>query len=153
LNGIKEFKLTSRRMEIEKGINGSTIINDCYNAGYDSMKAALEYLKDLKGGKKIAVLGDILELGSFEKEIHEKVGEEVYKNKIDVLIIVGKLAKGISKKANELGFPQDKIFEYDTKENAIEKLKKIISKGDYILIKASNAMKFNEITNSIKEEE
>lgn len=136
-------------MEIIKGINNSTIINDSYNASYDSMKAAIEYLSDLKDGKKIAVLGDILELGKFGKEIHEKVGEEVYKSKIDILITVGELAKYIAETAEKLGMKQDRIFVYDTKEDAIEKLKEIIETKDYILIKASNGMKFEEIVSAI----
>lgn len=151
LNGIMEFKLTQKRMEIIKGIRGSTIINDCYNASYDSMKAAIEYLSTLKG-RKIAVLGDMLELGKFEKELHEKVGEEIYKNNIDVLITIGNLAKDIANKANNLGMPKQNIFIYDTKEKGIEKLKDIVKNNDYILIKASNSMKFYDITNAIKEE-
>ena len=57
----------------------STYINDAYNASYDSVKAALEYLYSVKGNKKIAILGDMLEMGEYETEMHEKVGEEVLK--------------------------------------------------------------------------
>ncbi len=149
ISGIKEFKLTKRRMEIIKGINKTTIINDSYNASYDSMKAAIEYLNELKGGKRIAVLGDILELGEFGEEIHRKVGKEVFKNNIDILITVGDLAKYIAEEAKKLGIKQDKIFEYNTKEEAIEKIKSIIETDDFILVKASNSMKFNEIVDAI----
>lgn len=116
------------------------------------MKAAIEYLMELKGGKKIAVLGDILELGDFGEEIHKKVGEEVYKNNPDILITVGELAKFISAKAVELGYDRNRMFSCETKEEAIQKLKEIITESDYVLIKASNSMKFDEITNAIKEE-
>ena len=101
IEGIKEFKLTKSRMEIVKGIKNSNIINDSYNASYDSMKAAIEYLGELKG-RKIAVLGDMLELGKFEKELHEKVGEEIYKNKIDILITIGKRAENIANMSKKL---------------------------------------------------
>ncbi len=153
IRGIKEFKLTKKRMEILRGINGSNIINDCYNAGYDSMKAAIEYLMELKGSKKIAVLGDILELGNFAEEIHRKVGEEVYKNNPDILVTVGELSKFISAKAVELGYDEDRMFSCETKEEAIKILKDIIKENDYILVKASNSMKFDEIVEAIKEEE
>ena len=136
-------------MEIIKGINNSTVINDSYNASYDSMKAAIEYLYELKGGKRIAVLGDILELGKFGAEIHKQVGEEVVKNKPDVLITVGELAKYIAETAKELGMEENKIFSYDTIEKAIEKLKEKIEPNDFVLVKASNAMKFEEIINDI----
>lgn len=149
IEGIKEFELTKRRMEIVKGINNSSVINDSYNASYDSMKAAIEYLGALKGGKRIAVLGDMLELGNFEKELHEKVGEEVYKNNIDILVTIGERAKYIANKSKELGMNESNIYTFDTKEEAIEKLKNIIKDGDYILVKASNSMHFEKIVNSI----
>ena len=149
IEGIKEFKLTKRRMEIKDGINNSKIINDSYNASYDSMKAAIEYLGEIKANKKIAVLGDMLELGSYEKELHEKVGEEVYKNKIDILVTVGERAKFIASKAKELGMHDDRIYTFDSKEEAVNKLKNIIEEGDYILVKASNFMHFDEIVNRI----
>ena len=83
LQGTANFELTKRRMEIHKDEMGATIINDCYNANYDSMKAALDYLGNISTNRRIAVLGDMLELGEFSKMLHEKVGEEVVKNKID----------------------------------------------------------------------
>ena len=150
IEGIKEFELTKRRMETKKGINSSTIINDSYNASYDSMKAAIEYLNDIKGGRKIAVLGDMLELGEFEEKLHEDVGEEVYKNKIDILIVVGNASKNIAKKAQELGMEKSRIYVYNTNEEAIKTLKDIIQKDDYILVKASNRMKFDEIVEELE---
>ena len=149
IEGIKEFKLTKRRMEIRNGINNSKIINDSYNASYDSMKAAIEYLGEINANKKIAILGDMLELGSYEQELHEKVGEEVYKNNIDFLVTVGERAKYIASKAKELGMNEDRIFIFDTKEEAMLKIESIIQENDYVLVKASNSMKFDEIVNKI----
>ena len=149
IEGIKEFELTKRRMEVSKNSIGAIIINDAYNASYDSMKASIEYISKINGNKKIAVLGDMLELGKFEKELHEKVGEEVAKNKIDILITVGKAAKNIAKKAEELNMNSKNIFEYETKEEAINKIKEIMKKDDIVLIKASNGMKFDEIVKQI----
>ena len=148
LKGIKELELTKRRMEIIKNDN-FTVINDCYNASYDSMKPAIEYLSKLTGNKKIAVLGDMLELGEYSKELHEKVGEEIYKNNINILIVVGELSKDISKKAKALGMKEDKIFECNNTQDAADKLNSIIEKDDVILLKASNAMRFNEILEKI----
>ena len=86
LEGIKDFELTKNRMEIIEKENGVKVISDCYNASLDSMKGALQFLGKTNSNKKIAILGDMLELGDFSKELHEKVGEEVVKNNIDVLI-------------------------------------------------------------------
>ncbi len=152
LEGIKNFELTKSRMEIIERKDKVRLINDSYNASYDSMKAAIEYLASQKtANKKITILGDMLELGEFSKELHEKVGEEVYKNNIDILITVGKDAKFIASKAIDKGMDNAKVFIYDTNEEAIKKSKEIIEKGDVILIKASNSMKFSEIVEALKD--
>ncbi len=148
-SGIKNFELTKRRMEILKFTNDVTLINDSYNASYDSVKPAIEYLGKTDGNRKIAVLGDMLELGKYSKELHEKVGEEVEKNKIDLLVAVGELSKYISEKARKLGMNNENIIECKDSEEAGKKLKEIIQKGDTILLKASNAMKFNKIVEEL----
>lgn len=146
LQGIAEFQLTKKRMEIIKK-NEITYINDSYNASYDSMKAGIEYLKSVNSKRKIAVLGDMLELGNFAKELHEKVGEEVTKNKIDVLVTVGENAKYIATKARELGM--ENVNEFMDNESASNFLKHILKPNDAILFKASNSMKFGQIIEKI----
>lgn len=151
IEGIKEVKLTKRRMEIIKNKIGVTIINDTYNANYESMKAGLEYLHSVNGDRKIAILGDMLELGDYQKELHEKIGEEVIKNGISVLITVGEAVQSIVKRALELGAIEEmKIYECKTNEEAIKFAKEELKKGDIVLVKASNAMHFDEIVNNIK---
>jgi len=145
--GIKEFELSKKRMDIEKVKNEIIIINDCYNANYDSMKAAIEYLGNMKEKRKIAVLGDMLELGEYSKELHEKVGEEVLKNRIDILITVGKESENISKIAKG----KVNTIECKNNEEASKELLKIIEKNDVILFKASNGMHFGEIIDKVKE--
>ena len=149
LNGIKEFELTKNRMDVKKNKNDVTIINDCYNANYDSMKAAIEYLAKLNTKRKIAMLGDMLELGEYSVSLHQKIGEEIVKNKIDILITVGTEAKNIVKKALELGYNQEKIYSLETIEEAIKILKQILNPQDAVLIKASNGMNFSKIVEAI----
>lgn len=145
--GILNFELTKRRMEIKQSKNGATVINDCYNANYDSMKAALDYLGKLPNKRKIAVLGDMLELGEYSKKLHEDVGEAVAANNIDILICVGEDAKNIAKKAEENGI--NNIFTYNSNQEAINKLQEIMQKEDAILLKASNALNFTQICEAI----
>ena len=95
-NGLLNLKLTEKRMQKINASCGAIIINDAYNANYDSMKAALEYLRNVGGRRKIAILGDMLELGDFSEKIHSDVGREVYD--IDLLITVGKESRNIAKK-------------------------------------------------------
>ena len=145
ISGIKNFCLTANRMEIIELDNNIKIINGVYNASVDSMKSNLEILKNQDSKRKIAVLGSMLELGEFTKELHESVGEFVVKNKIDILITVGSSATFISKKAISLGMNLDNVYSFNTNKEAIELLKKIIMPNDTILLKASNSLNFKEI--------
>ena len=149
IKGISEFELTKRRMEIIKNSNNVTIINDSYNASYESMKAALEYVSKVEANKKIAVLGDILELGEFSKQMHEKVGEEVIKNNMDVLITVGKEAENIANKALELGMNSKDVYHLINNDDASDLIKQIAEQGDIVLVKASNGMHFDEIVEKL----
>lgn len=150
IKGISEFTLTKRRMEIIKNSNGTTIINDSYNASYESTKAALEYVGSTKNYPKIAVLGDILELGNFSKQMHENVGKEVVKNNIDILITVGEEAINIAEKAIELGMNKNNVYKYLANDIAIHKIKELESKNCIVLVKASNGMHFDEIVDALK---
>ena len=142
LDGIKSFSLSKRRMEIEI-IKDITIINDCYNANLDSMKMAIKYLGSINK-RKIAVLGDMLELGKYSYELHKEVGECLKDNNIDIVITVGNNSKVIKEVYNK------EIYSYDNNEDACDKLKSIIRKDDAVLIKASNSMHFNEIYEYLK---
>ena len=142
-NGILKFELTKKRMDIRVLKNGATLINDSYNASYESMKASLKYLSSRTDFRKIAVLGDMLELGDFSKELHEKVGEEVANDNIDVLICRGEFAKNIISKANKNKKTQCILLQNN--EEILSKLQEILKEGDGVLIKASNGMKFYEI--------
>ena len=145
---IAGTEITENRMDIEKA-NGILIVKDYYNASFESIKPSLEYIASLKGGRKIAVLGDIKEVGEFAKELHEKVGKEVYKNNIDILITVGIDARYIGSKAIESGMNPEKVFPMKTTLQATKKLKEILKTDDKVLLKASNAMNFKEIYEGI----
>ena len=148
IKAISEFKLTSKRMDIHIIKDNIKVINDSYNASYDSMKAALEVMGKIDADRKIAVLGNMLELGDYTKQLHEKVGEEIIKNKIDILITVGEYAKDISNRAEKLGMKS--IFEFENIDDATKFIKSNMKNGDLILLKASNSMNFSRILEGIK---
>jgi len=148
--GIENFQLTKKRMDITELENGIKIINDAYNASLESMQASLKYLSEFKSNRKIAVLGDMLELGEYTQKLHEQVGDAVKQNGVDILITSGKSAKYIGEEAKKLGMPSTKVYHYERKEEIIEKLKKIIKAKDVILFKASNGMKFFELAEEIQ---
>lgn len=148
--GIESFELTKKRMEITELENGVKIINDAYNASLESMKASLKYLSELENERKIAVLGDILELGEYSQKLHEQVGEAVYQNKIDLLMVSGKDAKYIEQQAKKMGMPEENIYYFKQKEKMSNQIKEIIKPGDAILFKASNGMRFFELAEELK---
>lgn len=145
--GIKEFELTKMRLDIQKSEYGYTIINDCYNANYDSMKAALDCLSKIQGERRIAVLGDMGELGEYSKELHEKVGKVVAEDKVDILITVGTEAEQIAETAKQNGV--EKTYSFDDLKDAIDKLKKVLAVNDVVLVKASHYMNFEEIVKAL----
>lgn len=144
-NGIESFELTKKRMDIIKLKNGVEIINDAYNASLESMKASLKYVGNIKEKRKIAILGDMFELGEFSKELHKNVGSEVFKNNIDILICSGENSKEIVKQANEEGLSTENTYYVENKEEILKKLKDICKNGDVVLFKASNGMQFYKI--------
>lgn len=148
--GISSFELTKKRMEIIKLKNGTTIINDSYNASYESMKASIEYLASTNANRKVAVLGDMFELGDFSEELHRKVGKEVADNNIDKLFTIGKSAKYIIEEAIKNGISDKDVYYANTQEELIKMLKEQIKSDDTVLVKASNGMKLFDVVEKLK---
>jgi UDP-N-acetylmuramoyl-tripeptide--D-alanyl-D-alanine ligase len=131
------------------GLNGSTIIDDRYNASAVSMVAALGLMEDTKAsGRKIGVLGDIYELGDYTQEAHEIVGRKATEV-LDVLLAVGDLGAIIGKTALEAGFPADKVLFVD-KTGATAWLEQNMQSGDLVLIKASRGMALEEVVEKVR---
>ena len=145
--GIESFELTKKRMDIVELKNGIKIINDAYNASLESMTASLKVLSEFKE-RKIAVLGDMFELGDFSEELHKKVGKEVIKNNIDILIACGENARYIADVARESA-NKEKVYCLRKTEEIKPLLEKIVKNNDVILFKASNGMKFYKIAEEV----
>ena len=146
-DGIAKFELTKKRMDIRKLENGAIIINDAYNASYESMKASIEFLTNHTGTRKIAVLGDMFELGEYSEELHRNVGKEVANHNIDVLICAGENSKYIIEEAQKN--KKIETFYFHNNEEIVEKLAQELRNGDVVLVKASNGMKFFEICQKV----
>ena len=148
--GILNFELSSNRMHIINNESTNiTIIDDSYNANYDSMSYAIKYLSSLNG-RLIAVLGTMNELGEYSQDLHRKLGKLVCEEKIDVLITVGNDAKYINEEAINEGFDARKSYHFDNNNDAINLLKEILENGDDVLVKASNSLNFKDIVEAIK---
>ena len=142
--GIESFELTKSRLQVYN-VNGYKIVDETYNANFDSMREAVRNLGK-ESGRKIAVLGDMLELGDYSKEIHSNIGKVVSENNIDLLVTVGNDSKYINDNSNT------ENVHFSNNEDAINYLKSIIKEGDTILLKASNSLNFIEIVNALKGE-
>jgi len=119
-----------------------TLIDDCYNANPNSVKAALTSLTTLPG-RHVAILGDMLELGEQSEELHHEIGEYAKKTGIDCLICAGVEADNIYK--GYLSTNSGEAYYFPTKEKLVSRLPELIKKDDAVLVKASNGMRFCEI--------
>lgn len=147
--GIQNFELSRNRMHIIESNNDITIIDDCYNSNFDALSYSIKYLGDLYG-RKIAVLGTMLELGEYSEELHLKIGDLIVSEGIDILITIGTFTELINKRSEELGFNQDNSYHLGSNKEAISLINKIKIPNDKILVKASQALNFKEIVENIK---
>lgn len=147
--GINEYSNVKHRLELVNFDNNVTLIDDTYNASYDSIKNALEYLNNFDG-KKILVLGDILELGKESKKIHKKIGELVANNNINELVTIGKYSKYIDKNAIKNGMKRKYIKHFKNETKAEKYVKSLIIPGSVLLIKGSNGVNLINLVNFLK---
>lgn len=148
--GLDRLQLSKMRLELIDA-NNIKIINDAYNASPDSMKAGLDVLENIGSRRKIAVLGNMFEMGDFAEEGHRDVGHYLAGKKIDLLITVGQLAKWIGLGAKKNGFKEENIYPFNNKEETRQFLEKYIENGDAILIKGSRGMHMEEIAIFLQE--
>jgi UDP-N-acetylmuramoyl-tripeptide--D-alanyl-D-alanine ligase len=134
VDGLRDESAQLRLLAVP-GANGATLIDDTYNASPTSSLAALNLLSEL-GGRRIVVLGDMLELGPIEEEAHRIVGRRVAQV-ANTLISVGQRARWIAEEALASGLRPEQVTMVDTNEAAIERLREHIRSGDYVLIKGS----------------
>jgi UDP-N-acetylmuramoyl-tripeptide--D-alanyl-D-alanine ligase len=138
------------RMQLVPGIKFTNIIDDSYNASVIAMRVALETLGALPAKRKIAVLGDMLEIGKYTPEAHEMVGRMASES-ADVLFTVGARAKFIAEAAHKKGMKRTAIFSFDTAEEACKPIQDFIKKGDLILVKGSYSIHLNKVVDEIRE--
>ena len=124
------------------------IVDDCYNANPMSMKASLDVLKD-GAGRKVAILGDMGELGENEAQLHAEVGEHAAKCGIDVCICTGPLSANIARRAKEN--PNLTVIEEPDRDSLLAHLNSYVQSGDTILVKASHFMQFEKVVAALRE--
>jgi UDP-N-acetylmuramoyl-tripeptide--D-alanyl-D-alanine ligase len=136
------------RLFVVPGAGGSTIIDDTYNAAPASSLAALNLLADLEG-RRITVMGDMLELGTVEEEAHRKIGARAAEV-ADLLICVGARARWIAEEAQASGMPADRVHILAENAQAVQLLQTQLQPGDFLLVKGSRGMAMEEIVAALQ---
>ena len=139
--GLGGFEQTGMRQKVVHS-HGVDVIEDCYNANPDSMKAALAMFKDFPCKRRFALLGDMLELGDFSREAHEEVGRQAADSGVNLLVTYGEQARRTAVTAAARGLP---TFHADTYQQAAEVLLERMQPGDALLVKASRGMALEKV--------
>ena len=140
--GIELIKPYTGRLEIINGLGGSVVINDSYNSNPTSMKEAVDVLRSMQG-KKILIIGDMAELGDDTNKYHQELGDYIKEAQIDFTLAVGRHTKITMQQLDK------NAFWFDTKDNLLKKLLKIIDSKSIILVKGSRFMKMEEVVSKI----
>ena len=138
---LSSYQTTGMRQNIVHKA-GVTVIEDCYNASPDSMRAALDVLKDQPAERRVALLGDMLELGSVSEEAHRQVGEWAAEAGVDLLIAYGPLSAAMAQAAAEKGVT---TLHCETEQDVVGYVRQNVHAGDALLAKASHAMKLDQV--------
>lgn len=147
--GLAKVKLSAMRLATLKGLQGSIIINDTYNANPSSTKASLNILLSRKKQRAIAVLGTMRELGEIAEEEHRLVGEYAARLGVDYLLTVGEMASSIAAGALAAGMPPNRVFTFQGNEETKQYLAGLLAPGDVVLVKGSRAVRMEEIVEHI----
>lgn len=149
VKALEAYEVPNGRMRLIDGVRGTFIIDDTYNASPQAMETAIETLGNMKvTGRKIAVIGDMLELGKFTEDSHRRAGEKVAKA-ADMLLTVGIRAKFVSAEAISSGMKKSAIRHVASAVEAGEYLKDKIDKGDIVLVKGSQSMRMERVVKKI----
>ena len=144
--GLEAWTPVKGRMGLIRS-GGLTVIDDTYNANPESMGSALRTLKEARG-RKVAVLGDMLELGDASEKEHAGVGRLAAELGVDVLVAIGSSSETTAESARKAGLKD--VFSFGTKKNALELLKRILHEGDTVLIKGSRGVALEEVVEGLR---
>ena len=149
---LRACALPEMRMNVSISRAGVTVIDDTYNASPASMAAALRLMRTLRGNRKIAVLGDMLELGDQTSTAHFEVGELAVQSGAQLLLAVGERAAGMAEGARSAGLADQAIAGLRQSDQVAEMLKPMLRPGDVVLVKGSRAMKMEVVVEGLLEE-
>ena len=148
-DALSEYEAPEGRMKLINGVKKTLILDDSYNASPLSMTAALETLKSLPAKRRLAVLGDMLEIGEYAEEAHKKIGG-IASEVVDILFCIGSRSKFIAEVAIKNGLNKKSVFVFDDSESAKKIVEKEMKQGDLILVKGSHAIELEKVLEEIR---
>lgn len=149
VKGLQSLETPPGRMRVIPGLKSTTLIDDTYNSSPIAAQAALETLKEIKHARrKIAVLGDMLELGKYSSQEHYKIGQ-IAANTVQVLLTVGVRSRKVAEGALAAGLSEEQILQYDDVSRAGRELQNMLQPGDVVLIKASQGVRAERIVEEV----
>jgi len=149
--GLSSVTITGKRMEKLQTDDGIVIINDTYNASPTSVRQALKTLSmSSPKGRRVAVLGDMRELGEISEEGHRETGREAVRSGVDYLVTMGEMGRWIHEEAISEGMASDRCLWFEDRQQAMEHVSGLLAEGDIVLVKASRLMKLEEVVEHIK---
>lgn len=146
---LEQMEGAEHRLKVINGHNDSVVLDDTYNSSPAAVNEALETLNELPARRRIAVLGEMRELGSFSENAHREVARKLYKDKVDLVILGGGDARFVEEELINLGFIPERVESGLSNAQIVSKLLKILAKGDVVLVKASRLIRMDEIVQKI----
>ncbi len=146
---LESIKPTEHRLQPVSGPNGSAILDDTYNSSPVALEAAIDTLIQIPARRKILVLGEMRELGKYSEELHRKIGQRIYNEKIDLVLLGQGDAQFIAEELKDLGFLEDRLETNLQTGQIVSKLLRTLGKGDVCLIKGSRAVRLDEVVKRI----
>ncbi|KKR81433.1 MAG: UDP-N-acetylmuramoyl-tripeptide-D-alanyl-D-alanine ligase [Candidatus Daviesbacteria bacterium GW2011_GWA1_41_61] len=143
--GLEKVASAPHRLQLLEGLNGCYVLDDTYNSSPVALEEALNVLNELSARRRIAVLGEMRELGVYSEQLHREIARKIYKDKIDYVFLGGGDVRFIGDELIKLGYLPEKIEVNLSNSQIVARILRTASKGDLILIKGSRAVKLDEV--------
>lgn len=147
--GLERVEPAPHRLQLLEGLNGWLVLDDTYNSSPVALEEALDVLNELPARRRILVLGEMRELGSYSEGLHRQIAQNIYKDKIDLVFVGGGDAVFIADELLKLGFPPERVESNLSNSQIVSKVIRVLGNGDLVLIKGSRAVKLDEVVSRI----
>lgn len=148
-NGLEKVQPVSHRLQLLEGINGFSVLDDTHNSSPAALEESLNVLNELPARKRVAVLGEMKELGSYSEKLHRAIAQKIYKDKLDFVLLGSGDVLYIKDELTKLGFPDDRVEVNLSNTQIVAKIMRYAAKGDLVLVKGSHAVKLTEVVQRI----